>query len=238
MTTPPVAILCGGLATRLRPITVSSPKALVEVNNRPFIFYQLDQLKEQQVTDVILCVGYKADMIQEAVGDGQRFGLRVRYSYDGDEFLGTGGAIRKALPLLSEEFFVLYGDAYLRVDYQEVYRSFSQSGKLGLMTVFENKEKWDSSNVWFENRQILAYSKTDKVHQMHHIDYGLGLLHTAAFKSYAEGQKFDLAEVYEQLVQDRELAALEVGERFYEIGSHSGLDDFAKWLDDQRGSVS
>lgn len=235
---PAVAILCGGMATRLRPITDTIPKALVEVGGKPFIFYQLDQLRRQQLFDVVLCVGYKGEMIEKAVGDGRSFNLNVRYSYDGDAFLGTGGALRKAMHLLGSQFFVLYGDAYLQVDYEKAYRTFIDSGKNGLMTVFKNLGKWDSSNVWFENHQILAYSKMEKTPQMRYIDYGLGILQTEMLQDYSVNQEFDLAVVYERLVRDHKLAALEVSERFYEIGSHRGLEDFSTWLASQSGLTS
>ncbi len=227
---PPVAILCGGLATRLKPISDNIPKALVEVDGKPFIFYQLEELRRQNIQDIVLCVGHKGEMIEKAVGDGSRFQLNIRYSYDGETALGTGGALKKASHLLGEEFFVLYGDAFLQVDYADIYRTFLVSGRKGLMTVFHNAEKWDSSNVWFENQQIRTYSKTHKNAQMQHIDYGLGILNTEALKAYSIAQEFDLALVYEQLVQDQELAAYEVSKRFYEIGSHAGLEEFRVWL--------
>ena len=138
--------------------------------------------------------------------------------------------------LLGSEFFVLYGDTYLQVDYKQAYSTFLSSGKKGLMTVYHNSEKWDSSNVWFEHQQIRAYSKTRKMQQMQYIDYGLGILQTEALEAYSLSGEFDLAAVYERLVQDQELAAFEVTERFYEIGSHSGLKDFREWLSFQPSS--
>ena len=116
--TLPVAILAGGLATRLRPITEKIPKSLVDVAGEPFIVRQLDYLFRQRVRDVVLCIGYLGEMIEAVVGDGSRFGLRVSYSIDGPILLGTGGALRRAAPLLGEAFFVLYGDSYLPVDYR------------------------------------------------------------------------------------------------------------------------
>jgi len=235
---PPVAILCGGMATRLKPISDTIPKALVEVCGRPFIHYQLEEVRRQQISHVVLCVGHKGEMIEEAVGDGRSFGLHVQYSYDGDVALGTGGALVKGMQFLGQDFFVLYGDAYLQVDYQKAYRTFIDSGKKGLMTVFHNSGRWDTSNVWFENQQIRAYSKTDKTPYMRYIDYGLGVLQTAALQAASESQAFDLAVVYEQLVREQELAAFEVSERFYEIGSHHGLEEFRTWLSSHPGSTA
>jgi NDP-sugar pyrophosphorylase family protein len=234
---PSVAILCGGMATRLKPISDNIPKALVEVSGKPFIFYQLEEVRRQHILDVVLCVGHKGEMIEQAVGDGSRFDLKVQYSFDGSTALGTGGALQKATHLLSNHFFVLYGDAFLQVDYKKVYHSFLSSGRKGLMTVFHNAGKWDASNVWLEDEQIRDYSKTRKTPQMRYIDYGLGILHAAALQAFSVNHEFDLAVVYEQLVQDQELAAYEVSKRFYEIGSHGGLKEFRIWLASQSGSM-
>jgi MurNAc alpha-1-phosphate uridylyltransferase len=234
---PPVAILCGGMATRLKPISDTIPKALVDVSGKPFIYYQLDEVRRQQISDVVLCVGHKGEMIEEVVGDGHAFNLNIRYSYDGEVMLGTGGALLNAIHMLGNEFFILYGDAFLQVDYAKAYKTFIESGQKGLMTVFNNSGKWDSSNVWFENQQIRAYSKTSKTPQMRYIDYGLGILQTAALQAYSVNQEFDLALVYEQLVRDQELAAFEVSERFYEIGSHDGLKEFRIWLTSQSDNM-
>ncbi len=89
--TLPIAILAGGLATRLRPMTETIPKALVEVAGKPFICRQLDYLQAQGIQQVVLCIGYLGEMIQSVVGDGSKFGLDVLYSPDGPVLLGTGG---------------------------------------------------------------------------------------------------------------------------------------------------
>src|ERR1700691_1134860 len=105
-----VAILSGGLATRLRPKTDRIPKSLLSIAGRPFIFHQLDLLKNQGVTRVVLCVGHFGDQIRAAVGDGRSLGLAISYSFDGTELLGTGGALKQALPFLGDNFFALNGD--------------------------------------------------------------------------------------------------------------------------------
>ena len=151
----PVAILTGGLATRLRPITKSIPKALIEVAGKPFIAHQLQYLRLQGITSVILCTGYLGEMIQNFVGNGSNWDLEVNYSSDGSILLGTGGALKRALPRLGENFFVLYGDSYLPINYVNVQKAFIDSGKLGLMTVLHNKNQF--SHSWFSNLLILYF---------------------------------------------------------------------------------
>lgn len=219
----PVAILAGGLATRLRPITETIPKALVEVIGEPFICRQLTYLKAQGVRRVVLCIGYLGDMVQAVVGDGSKFGLEVTYSADGPILLGTGGALKLALPLLDEQFFVLYGDSFLPVEFQPVEQAFFDSKKAALMTVLENGDRWDKSNVLFRDGELLEYNKAAPRPEMSFIDYGLGVLSRHVLDHYPAGQAFDLAEVYHTLSLDNQLAGYQVNERFYEIGSHGGL---------------
>ena len=226
----PVAILAGGLATRLRPITTKVPKLLVEVAGEPFFSHQLRLLKKNGLTRIVLCVGYLGDMIEQQYGDGAEWGVHIDYSFDGEKLLGTGGALIRALPKLGEAFYVLYGDSYLPVDYQAVGRSFLNSGKLGLMTVFENHEAYDASNVWFEDGRIKLYSKTEKPPQMRHIDYGLGLFRSAAFDDCPRNAVVDLATVQADLCRRGELAGYEMPERFYEIGSPTGLKELDQLL--------
>jgi NDP-sugar pyrophosphorylase family protein len=223
----PVAILAGGLATRLGPHTEKIPKSLISIEGEPFVAHQLRLLRRSGIQHVILCVGHLGEMIEAAIGDGGGFGIKVEYSYDGAALLGTAGAIRAAVPKLGENFFVLYGDSYLPCDYAAIEREFLRRDKLGLMTVFRNDGQWDPSNVEFEDGRILAYSKKDRTSRMRYIDYGLGVFRAEAFfRTHAT----DLADVYAELLKTGELAAVEVHERFYEIGSTAGLEEMRNFL--------
>jgi NDP-sugar pyrophosphorylase family protein len=229
----PVVILAGGLATRLRPLTEKIPKALVEVAGRPFLEHQMELLRRNGVKEVILCVGYLGEMIEERYGGGTSLGVRIRYSFDGPQLLGTGGAIKKASAFLPDSFFVLYGDSYLPVDYQAVAAAFNQAGKPALMTVFANSDAWDTSNVWFDHGRIRLYSKREKLPKMRYIDYGLMICTGQIFEDFPSGVPFDLADTLEQLSRKGELAGHEVNQRFYEIGSPTGLAELNQWLSDQ-----
>ena len=225
-----MAILAGGMATRLRPLTEKIPKVLVPVAGRPFLTHQLESLRAQGVRRVVLCVGYLGEMIEREFGEGLPGGIELEYSFDGPALLGTGGALQKALPLLGEKFFVLYGDSYLPIDFRPVADCFERKGKLGLMTVFHNQNRFDTSNVWFEDGEIKVYDKKTLIPQMQHIDYGLSILSSAAFKEFPPGIAFDLSEVMQRLVTQKQLAGFEVQERFYEIGSPRGLKELEALL--------
>jgi NDP-sugar pyrophosphorylase family protein len=226
----PVAILAGGLATRLRPVTEKIPKSLIPVAGKPFLAHQLELLHARGLRRAVLCVGHLGEMIQRDFGDGSACGVKLDYSFDGPRLLGTGGAIKRALPLLGKEFFVLYGDSYLPLQYAPVADFFQRSGKLGLMTVYRNEGKYDTSNVVFGGGEIVVYDKKAMSPEMRHIDYGLSLFQASVFDAYAAGRIFDLAEVMGKLVREKQLAGYEVQERFYEIGSPAGLAELETLL--------
>ena len=230
LSTLPVAILAGGRATRLRPLTDRVPKSLLNVAGRPFIFHQLELLRKQGIERVVLCVGYLGEQIRDAVGAAATPGLTVSCCFDGSDLLGTGGALKHALPLLGEEFFVLYGDSYLRCSLPEVQAAYRAAGQPALMTVLPNDNQWDRSNVLFRDGRLLAYDKGSPQSNMAHIDSGLSVLSSAIFTRYARESIIDLSDIFRDLAQRGELAALEVSQRFYEIGSPQGLGETEEFL--------
>ena len=231
MSAIPVAILAGGLATRLRPITQTIPKALVPVAGKPFIDHQLDLLHRHGVRRVVLCLGHLGERVREHVRTRPDCGMEVRYSFDGPKLLGTGGALRQAAPLLGEVFWVLYGDSYLDFDYTATLNHFFRHpAALGLMTVYANHGRWDQSNVVFRDGRLLRYDKRTKTSEMTHIDYGAALLRRAASGRMASEGPCDLADLYAGLVAGGDMIGYEVSERFYEIGSPDGLRELETLL--------
>ncbi len=225
-----VAILAGGLATRLRPLTEKVPKSLLPVAGRPVLAHQLALLRQQGLRRVVLCLGHLGEMVAQEFGDGRAHGVHLDYSFDGPVLLGTGGALRQALPKLGRAFFVLYGDSYLTTPFRPIAEFFERSGQSGLMTVYRNEGRYDTSNVVFADGQIEVYDKKTRRPEMRHIDYGLSLFRASVFEEYPPGTKFDLAEVMQRLVARHDLAGYEVKERFYEIGSPAGLAELETLL--------
>ncbi len=223
-----VAILAGGMATRLGAIASRIPKSLVQVGGEPFISHQLRLLQKNGVRSVVLCVGHLGGMIESAVGDGSAWEMRVRYSLDGPVPLGTGGALSKALPLLGDAWFVLYGDSYLAVDYAAVADAFERSGMPALMTIYENRGAWDRSNVAFDGDRITTYDKHGAASDLRFIDYGLGIFTAGALAGRSGA--FDLSEVQMELVSQGKMAGYVAADRFYEIGSPAGLRELESLL--------
>jgi N-acetyl-alpha-D-muramate 1-phosphate uridylyltransferase len=226
----PVAILAGGLATRLRPLTDRVPKALLDIAGRPFLFHQLELLREQGVDRVVLCVGHLGEQIEAAVGNGRALGLSIQYSFDGERPLGTGGALKQALPLLGEDFFVLNGDSYVPCSFRRIQSAYWAANRAALMTILRNENRWDKSNVLFRNGELIEYDKRSRHSDMAHIDFGVSIISGDVFSSYEDSRIIDLSDIWRDLSLIGRLAALEVSERFYEIGSPQGIRDTEAYL--------
>jgi NDP-sugar pyrophosphorylase family protein len=225
---PAVAILAGGLATRMRPLTERIPKSLVPVAGRPFLAHQLDLLRSQGVLRAVLCVGHLGDQIEAAFGNGRACGVELVYSYDGASLAGTAGALRRALPLLEPEFFTLYGDSYLEIDYRKAWETFRRQAAPALMTVIPRELATEPANAWYESGRVRAYNKGTPQPEMRHVDYGLSLFTAEALRS--SGDMADISELQSRLARDGQLAGHEVTQRYFEIGSHQGLADLESHL--------
>jgi NDP-sugar pyrophosphorylase family protein len=229
-TMPPIAVLAGGLAKRMWPLTEQLPKALLEVAGEPFVTHQLRLFAREGIADVKLLVGHCWKQIKEFVGDGGRFGVKVDYIVDGPTLLGTGGALRHALDRLGAEFLVTYCDSWLDAAYAPVVSAFHASSQPALMCVYRNDNRWDASNVQYEDGVIHRYSKKLRMLEMHHIDWGLGMLKASVVAAWPVGEPWDLAELYEELANAGRLAGYEMTRRFYEIGSFAGLAETDRLL--------
>lgn len=227
----PVALLAGGLATRLRPVTEKIPKALVELAGKPFIDHQLELLHRNGIRKVVFCLGYLGEMVEKHLGDGSRLGMQLRYAYDGEKLLGTGGAIKRAAHLLDDVFWVMYGDSYMDIDYPAVLRDFFARDVLGLMTVLRNNNQWDRSNVVFEGGKLIKYDKKNQTPDMRYIDYGVAVLRRSVLDRIPAGEPYDLAALYTQLVAEGRMAGYEVSNRFYEIGTPASLEEARRYLE-------
>ncbi|MGA7523673.1 MAG: sugar phosphate nucleotidyltransferase [Acidobacteriaceae bacterium] len=219
---PRLALLAGGLATRLRPLTTTTPKSLITIAGEPFLAHQLRLLRAGGIREVVICCGYLGSQIEDFAGDGSRFGLSIAYSYDGETRLGTGGALRAALPLLGRQFLVMYGDSWLTEPIEPIWRAFCDSRKPALMAVFRNRNRWGASNVEYRKGFVVRYDKLRPSVTMHHIDYGLQVLDAGVLERQSV-PLFDLSDVLSGLADYSLLAGYETAERFYEIGSFPGL---------------
>lgn len=231
MSLPVLAILAGGLATRLGPLTRSLPKALIPVAGEPFLAHQLRLARRQGFRQVVLLTGHLGEQIEAFAQDGSRFGLEITYCSDGAQLLGTGGALQAALRHLGREVFVLYGDSYLDIEARPVYAAFKASGALAMMTVLHNRNEWDRSNVVFDGKMVRHHEKVaSRQRGVEWIDFGFTVLDSSLLRNWPRPAPFDLSELTCKLAQEGSLAGFEVSSRFYEIGTLKGLADTEAYI--------
>ncbi len=229
----PVAVLCGGRATRLGKAAEGQPKALVDVAGRPFLDRQLGLLRRQGFRRVVLLVGHLGQLIAAHVGDGSACGLDVRCVPDGPLLLGTGGALRAAQAQLGDLFFVLYGDSYTDVDFGGLLATLAREPQAeAVMAVLRNEGRWDTSNVVFRDGRLLRYDKREIGADMTHIDYGIALLRASVLERVPPGEPCDLGDLYRDLVAQGRMIGHEVQRRFYEIGSPAALDEARRFFEE------
>jgi NDP-sugar pyrophosphorylase family protein len=231
MSLPMLAILAGGLATRLRPITETIPKSLVEVNGEPFLAHQLRLARRQGFRRVVLLIGHLSEQIERFAGDGSVFGLEVQYARDGETLRGAGGALRAACERFGGHVVTLYGDSYLDIEVEPVWAAYLASGADALMTVLHNRDQWDRSNVRFDGRLVLSHDKQSQGEAgVEWIDFGLSIYRTDVVASWPAPDPFDLSELTKGLAAEGRLAGYSVAQRFYEIGSPRGLAETDAYL--------
>ena len=232
-----VVILAGGLATRLGELTKKHPKSMVKILDKPFLAYQLELLRASGIIDIVLCIGHLGIEIMDTFGDGSKFGVHIRYSIE-NKPLGTAGALKHAASMLGNTFFVMYGDSYLFLDFPQVMSYFLSQNKLGLVTVFNNHNLYDRSNIVINGNMITKYSKVEKSKDMVYIDYGASILKKEALQLIPENHPYSLEDLFIRLIEQKQLLAFEVKHRFYEIGSPQGLKNFEAFVKEQRSTKS
>ena len=233
----PIAIIAGGLGTRLGSISANKPKSLVEINGKPFIDWQISLLKKQEISQIVMCVSHKAEMIMDYVGNGSRYGLEIEYSFDNPVLNGTGSALRNAVPLLGEKFIVLYGDSYLPVDLFKITQAFVENKYTAMMTIYKNNSEYDISNVKYLADGSIYYKKNSLNEEFNYIDYGLNFFTSEIFSNFQGTNFLDISEIFEALSEKKLLVSYEVYDRFFEIGSHQGIHDLSKYLKENNVNI-
>ncbi len=231
-----VAILAGGLATRLGDLARNHPKSILKIWGKPFLEYQLELLKRGGVKDIVLCTGHMGEQIEGHFGNGRKFGVNIKYSSE-DRLLGTAGALKKAEALLNNTFFTMYGDSYLFLDFPAAMNYFKSQNKLALMTVYKNYDRYDRSNTVVEGNLVKKFSKNERAQDMVYIEYGANIFSKEVLEMIRENQYYSLDSLFPYLIEMRELLAFEVKERFYETGSPQGLIDFEEYIKERNDTL-
>ena len=225
-----MVIICGGLGTRLGHLTKYTPKSMIEIEGKPFLEYQIENLKKQSITDIVLCVGHLSKKIEEYFGNGQRFGVNLKYSFEKEKLLGQIGAVKNAEPLLEDSFFIMYGDSYLTLDLHKVYNFFMQHDKPALMVVYQNHDKYDKSNIIIQDNMVIGYGEKQKTRDMIYIDYGTSILRKKVLDYVPKGTSYSTEEFFTDLIKKQDLMAFESDKRFYHVGDPDSLEDFRNYI--------
>jgi NDP-sugar pyrophosphorylase family protein len=225
-----MVIICGGLGTRLGHLTKYLPKSMIQIEGKPFLEYQIENLKKQSITDIVLCVGYQSEKIEEYFGNGIRFGVNIKYSFEKEKLLGQMGAVKNAEPLLQDTFFIMYGDSYLSVDLHKVQNFFMQHDKPALMVVYKNHDKYDRSNIIIQDNMVVGYGEKQRTRDMIYIDYGTSVFRKKVLDYTPKDTPYSTEQFFSDLIKKQELMAFESQERFYHIGNPEALEEFRNYI--------
>lgn len=225
-----IVVLCGGLATRLGNLSKTIPKSMMKINEKPFLEHQIENLKKNEIYDIVLCVGHLSEKIKNYFGDGKKFDVNIKYSHDGDKLLGPMGAVKNAESLLEDNFFIMYGDSYLSLDFKKVHSFFIKESKLGLMVVYKNYDKFDKSNLIVKNNMIRAYGDNNRTKEMIYIDYGTSILRKKSLEIIPKDSYFSIGQFFIKLIERNELLAFEADKRFYHIGNPESLEELRNYI--------
>lgn len=226
----PIIVLSGGLGSRLGSLTIDLPKALVKVNGRPFIDWQLNLLKEAGYKDVLLCLGHKSQQIMDYVGNGKKFSLKVNYSHDGETPLGTGGAVIKGIRKIGWDCAVIYGDSFLPIDFGLVEHAFQNTSMSALMTVIRKELVLEEGNLNYDNGVVTSYSKSSNSLNYGHVDFGLSYFKFDAIHNFQLGTPWDLSKLFQSLTKTGKLQGYEVETPYFEVGSTKGITRLESYL--------
>ena len=226
-----IVILAGGSGSRLYPKTKTIPKSLISINQKPFLTHQINLLKKNNIFNIVLCLGTFSQQIMDYYGNGKNFGVSIKYSIeDPDNLLGTAGALKNAESYFDESFFVMYGDSYLPINFCKIWDEFHKTKTLGMMTVYKNNDEFDKSNVSIKDNFVTVYNKSSKNNDLDFIDYGLLLFHKKVLEIIPSNTFLNLDFLLQGLILKKQLSSYQIFQRFYEIGSFQGIEDFSNYI--------
>lgn len=219
-------ILAGGLGTRLRPLTYEIPKPMVPINGKPYLEYQLEYLRSQGVTDILILVGYLGEKIIDYFKNGEKFDLNIQYSRESTP-LGTGGGLKNANDLLDDDFLLIYGDSFLPIRYDSVINRYFELNPKALLCVYDNSEDTDViSNIAIDadSHRVIKYTKNVNDDTLLYVDAGVLILNKKILEYIPENQVISLEQqCFPTLIKEGSLFAYVSHKRFYDIGTPDRL---------------
>ena len=182
-----VLILCGGKGTRLRPLTKTIPKPMLEFGGKPFLEYLIEYYKKNDIKDFILAVGYLKEQIVEYFGNGKKFGVNIKYSFE-EKPLGTGGAVYNAKKYLKGNFIVVNGDTFTDFEPKDLLKSTTKLNKfLGVICVKKTTRSQNSGCVKFDDNQVITAFNSKIKTKNSFINTGIYLMTKKILKYFPNG---------------------------------------------------
>ena len=223
--------MAGGLATRIRPLTNKIPKSMISIEGKPFLQYQIELLSCYGIKDIILCVGYMGEKIENCFENGNKYNTRIIYSYEKEKLLGTGGALKMTEPYLDEKFYLIWGDSYVRLNYKKMFDFHLKNSKNFdvTMAIFYNIRNFDKSNIVYKNGSIKKYDK-NSTDNMKYIDSGVMVLNKKLLSRIPNREVFQIENLFTKLAKEEKIKPFLIKKRYYEIGSLEGLNQFSKFV--------
>jgi len=231
-------ILVGGIGERLRPLTNNIPKPMVEVAGKPFIEHLVLLLKKEGIGKILFLTGYLGNKIKDYFENGSKWDIEIDYSFE-ENPLGTGGALRLAKEKLHEDFFLLFGDSYLPINYREMEAEYFRNNKKVIVAIYDNTE---NTNVPFniiideQKKLISIYSKgKDNPPSFNYCDAGVLIVNKSVVEWLGNKTPVSFEEsIYPRLIADEEMGYFISTCRFYDIGTIERLKAFEEYIKNRK----
>ena len=223
-------ILAGGVGTRLRPLTYTTPKPMVLVNNRPYLEYLIELLKQNGISEIVLLLGYLHDKIVDYFGDGSSFGINIKYSI-GDVSFETGKRIKHAEDLIQDQFLLMYCDNYWPLDLKSLMAFHKKKQTAATVTVYTNKDGITRNNIYVnENGYVVKYDKLREAIELNGVEIGFFILDKKVLELMPDDNFSFQKVVVPQLIEKRQLSGYLTDHRYYSIGSIERISKTEKFL--------
>jgi len=223
-------ILAGGVGMRLRPLTNTIPKPMVLVNNRPYLEYLIELLKQNGISEIVLLLGYLYEKIVDHFGDGSNFGINIKYSI-GDVSFETGKRIKDAENLMQDHFLLMYCDNYWPLNLERLTEFHNENQTIASVTVYTNKDSITRNNIYVdENGYVVKYDKSRTDKDLNGVEIGFFIIDKKVLNLMPKYNFSFESVVLPQLIEKRQLSGFLTDHKYYSIGSLERISKTEKFL--------
>ena len=223
-------ILAGGVGARLRPLTYTIPKPMILVNDRPYLEYLIELLKQNGISEIVLLLGYLYEKIVDHFGDGSNFGINIKYSI-GDVSFETGKRIKDAENLIKDHFLLMYCDNYWPLNLGKLIELHCKNQTAATVTVYTNKDGITKNNIYVDkNGYVVKYDKSRTDKNLNGVEIGFFIIDKEVMGLMPNNNFSFEKEILPQLIEKRQLSGYLTEHRYYSIGSLERISKTEKFL--------